>query len=145
MHVTDGSLKLVQECCCVMMSPTVASSYRLTWVRISLNKLRSNGTGPLILNIFEINYSQLIQYEILEKLVTCIVNQFFHVVLFFLLNSFFNKAQGTNNLMFNVSFITQKKCIFWTEIEVKKSFLPFFQKKNIQPEVLTLISVHWII
>ena len=24
-----------------------------------------------ILNIFEINYSQLIQYEILEKLVTC--------------------------------------------------------------------------
>ena len=25
----------------------------------------------IILNIFEINYSQLIQYEILEKLVTC--------------------------------------------------------------------------
>ena len=26
----------------------------------------------IILNIFEISYSQLIQYEILEKLVTCI-------------------------------------------------------------------------
>ena len=41
------------------------------------------GTGPLaclslfpvaelVRNMFEINYSQLIQYEILEKLVTCI-------------------------------------------------------------------------
>ena len=38
-------------------------------------QLFANGTGPLaclILNIFEINYSQLIQYEILEKLVTYI-------------------------------------------------------------------------
>ena len=30
------------------------------------------GMDFTILNIFEIKYSQLIQYEILEKLVTCI-------------------------------------------------------------------------
>ena len=30
----------------------------------------------IILNMFEINYSRLIQYEILEKLVTFIVFQF---------------------------------------------------------------------
>ena len=28
----------------------------------------------IILNIFELNYLQLIQYEMLEKLVTCILN-----------------------------------------------------------------------
>ena len=31
----------------------------------------------IVLNIFEINYSQLIQYEILEKLVTLIIMTFF--------------------------------------------------------------------
>ena len=37
-------------------------------------------TDAIILNMFENNYLQLIQYEILEKLVTYIANKIYHLL-----------------------------------------------------------------
>ena len=62
-----------------------------------------------MLNIFEINYSQLIQYEILEKLVTCIpqprsslVNMFVYLFLLLLL-IFYSSFIGFCNFFLDFS------------------------------------------